>query len=62
MDWIEGESVWFFCPDAADVFVGREAFQRLEPTAKIVSGDEVSQVAAQLVVGFTVEQAASSTA
>ena len=31
MERIERESFRLFCPDLADVFVGREAFERLEP-------------------------------
>src|SRR5579864_6102487 len=54
MDWIEGEAAWVFFPNAANVFVGRKTFQCLEPTAKVVGGNEVSQAAAQLAVGFVV--------
>src|ERR1700694_6226495 len=54
MDWIEGETVWFFCPDVADVFVWGEAFQGLEPTAEVVCGDEVGQVGSELVVRLIV--------
>src|ERR1700686_2175664 len=52
MDWIEGEAAGFFGPQTADVFVGRDAFQSFEPTAKVVGGEEVGQVAAKLVLGF----------
>src|ERR1700680_1928797 len=54
MDWIEGETVWFFCPDVADVFVWGEAFQCLKPTAEVVCGDEVGQVGSELVVRLIV--------
>src|SRR5215475_3206811 len=54
MDWIEGEAVWLFFPDAANVFVGRKTTQCLELTTKVVGGDEVGQVTTQLVMGFVV--------
>src|SRR5579859_5957227 len=54
MDWIACEAVWVFFPNAANVFVGRKTLQCLEPTAKVVGGNEVRQVAAQLAVGFVV--------
>ena len=38
----------------ADVFVGRQAFQGLEPAGEVVGRDEVGEMAAQLVVGFVV--------
>jgi len=43
-----------FFPDAADVLVGRETVQRLEPTAKVVGSNEFVQVGSKLVVGFVV--------
>ena len=54
MERIKGESAWFFCPGLADVFVWREAFQRLESAAEVVGGDEVGQVAWELVVCLVV--------
>src|ERR1700686_1528791 len=54
MDWIEGETVWFFCPDVADVFVWGEAFQGLEPTAEVVCRDEVGQEGSGLGVRLIV--------
>src|SRR5260370_41387918 len=54
MGWIEDESTRLFCPCLADVFVGCQALQGLEPASKVVGGDEVGEVAAQLVVGFIV--------
>src|SRR6202049_1538737 len=54
MDWIEGESVWLFYPDAAEILVWREALEGFEPAAEVVGHDEVGQVAAKLVVGFIV--------
>ena len=40
-----------FVQAPADVFVGRETFQGLEPLGEVVGADEVGEVAAQLVVG-----------
>jgi hypothetical protein len=37
-------------PSLADELVGGEAFQRLQPAAKVISGDEVAEMAAQLMV------------
>src|SRR6202047_3683410 len=54
MDWIEDEAIRLFCPCLADVFVGRQAFQGLEPAGEVVGRDEVGEMAAQLVVGFVV--------
>src|SRR5580698_9526818 len=50
MEWIEGETVRLCCPGLADELVGGEAFEGLEP-GEVVGRDEVSQVAAELVVG-----------
>jgi hypothetical protein len=50
MDWIESESVWVVCPDFADVFVWREAFEGLETPAEIVGVDEVGEMALELPV------------
>jgi hypothetical protein len=54
MDWIEDESIRLFCPCLADVFVGCQALEGLEPASKVVGRDEVGEVAAQLVVGFVI--------
>ena len=48
MGWIESELIWFFCPGFADKFEWREALQCLEPSGKIVSVDEVREVASEL--------------
>ena len=53
--WIEGESFRLFCPGFADELVGREAFEGLEPPGEVVGGDEVCEVAAELVVAVVVE-------
>ena len=44
-----------FVQAPAEVFVGRETFQGLEPLGEVVGADEVGEVAAQLVVGGVVE-------
>ena len=54
MGWIEDESIRLFCPCLADVFIGCQTLQGLEPAGKVVGRDEVGEVAAQLVVGFVV--------
>src|SRR5436853_7903896 len=54
MDRIENESSGLFCPGTADVFVRGKAFQDLETTGEIVSGDEVDQVGSELVVAVIV--------
>jgi hypothetical protein len=55
MGWIEVESGGLFCPDLADVFVGREALQGLQPASEVEGVNEVAEVAAQLIVGLVVE-------
>lgn len=54
MDRIEPESLWLFCPGVADVFVGCEAFEGLEAPGEVVGGDEVVEMAAELVVAVVV--------
>src|SRR5438046_9759391 len=54
MDRIENESSALFCPGTADVFVRGKAFQDLETTGEVVSGDEVDQVGSALVVAVIV--------
>jgi len=54
MDRIENESSGLFCPGTADVFVRGKAFQDLETTGEVVSGDEVDQVGSELVVAVIV--------
>ena len=44
MGWVSGETFWFLCPDVADVFEGREAFEDCEPPPIVIGGDEVVQV------------------
>ena len=55
MGWIDVESRGVFCPDLADVFIGRETIQGLQPTGEVVGVDEVAEVTAQLVVDLVIE-------
>lgn len=50
MDRIEPESFGLFCPDAADVFIRREASKGREPAGEIVCRDEIIDMSAELVV------------
>ena len=50
MDWVDDESIRLRSPLFADEFIGREAFEGLQPTAKIVCVDEVLKVPSELVV------------
>ena len=43
-----------FEPRFADAFVGREAFEGLEPATEVVGGDEVAKMLPELVVCFVV--------
>jgi hypothetical protein len=51
MGWIEGKSVWGLRPEFADVFVGRKAFEGLEPSGEVVGLKKVVQVRFELVMG-----------
>lgn len=55
MGWIEFESLRFFCPDGADVFVGCETFESLEPSGEVVGVDEVDEVLPEVLVCLVVE-------
>ena len=55
MGWIEFESLGFFCPDGADVFVGCKSSEGLEPSSEVVGVDEVGEVLTEVLVGFVVE-------
>ena len=55
MGWIEFESLGFFCPDGADVFVWGKSFEGLEPSSEVVCVDEVGEVMTEVLVGFVVE-------
>ena len=50
MVWIELESFWLGSPAFADELVWCEAFERLEPTSKIIGVHEVAQMSSQLIV------------
>jgi hypothetical protein len=54
MDWIESEPFGFGCPDFADVFIRGEAFEGLQPPAKIVGADEVCEMGIELLVAVVV--------
>jgi hypothetical protein len=49
---IESESVGLFCPELADEFVWREAFEGLEPPSEIVCDDEIRQMSPQFSMRF----------
>ena len=51
MDWVESKSVWGLSPEFAEVFVGREAFERLESSGEVVGSEEVCQVRFEVVMG-----------
>jgi hypothetical protein len=55
VDRVEDESIWLRCPDFADVFVRREAAERLEPLGEVVGCQEVREMRLQLIVGFVAE-------
>jgi hypothetical protein len=55
VDRIEDESIRLGCPDFADVLVWREATEGLEPSRKVVGGEEVCEVRPQLLVRLVVE-------
>lgn len=55
MGWIEFESLRFFCPDRADVFVWRESSEDFESSGEVVGVDEVGEMLPEVVVGFVVE-------
>src|SRR3546814_1479439 len=54
MDGIDSEAFRLFGPELADVFVGGEAFESLEPLGKVVGGEEVCEVRPQPVVAVVV--------
>src|SRR6266567_388728 len=55
MERIERESFGLFCPDLADVLVGSEAFEGLQPFGKVISADEVGKMASKLTMSLIVE-------
>jgi hypothetical protein len=54
LERIKCEPLWLRSPEFADELVGRLAFEGLE-AAEIVSGDEVGEVPAELVMALVVE-------
>lgn len=44
MEWIDVEPVWLLCPERADVFERREAFQGLEALGEVIGVEEGFQV------------------
>ena len=55
MGWIESESLWFFCPYRADVFVRYESFESLESSGEVVGTDEVGEMLPEVFMGLVVE-------
>jgi hypothetical protein len=55
MERVERESFGLFCPELADVFVGREAFEGLETLSEVVGADEVGEMASEFIVCLIVE-------
>src|ERR1019366_5997439 len=55
MERIERESFGLFCPELADIFVRREPLEGLQALGEIVGTDEVSEMAAKLVVSLIVK-------
>ncbi len=55
MGWIKFESFRLSCPDFADVFVGCEAAECLQATRKIVCGEKVAEMRAQLIMAVVVK-------
>lgn len=55
LERIEDESLWLGSPDLADVFVGGEALQGLEPAGEVVGSDEVAEMVTELLMAAVVE-------
>ena len=55
MDRIQDELIRLGCPDFADVFVGRETAEGLEPAGVVVGCQKVGEVSAELTMVFIVE-------
>ncbi len=55
MGWIEFESLGFFCPDGADIFVGGKSSEGFEPSSEVVGVDEVREVLSEVLVSLVVE-------
>jgi hypothetical protein len=52
LERVEFESFWLGSPAFADVFVGCEALQGLQPPSVVVGGDEVGKVSFELIVSI----------
>mgnify|MGYP007000750092 CR=1 FL=1 len=52
MERVESESFWLGSPALADVFVGCETLQGLQPPSVVVGGDEVGKVGFELIVSI----------
>ena len=52
LERIKFESFWLGSPAFADVFVGREALQGLQPTSVVVGVNEVGKVCFELIVSI----------
>ncbi len=50
MNWVESKSVQSLCPEFAEIFVGREAFEGPEFSGEVVGCDKVVQVRFELLV------------
>ena len=55
MGWIKFESMGFFCPEGADVFVGCKSSEGLESSGEVVGVDEVGEVLTEVLVCLVVE-------
>lgn len=49
------ESVWLWCPDFADIFVGDQASEGLEPAGKVPGRHEVCAVRSRLVMAVVMK-------
>ena len=55
MDWIEPETLRFFCPNFADELIRREAFEGLQPAGEVVGRHTVGGMSAELVMALVIE-------
>ena len=54
LDRVEDEASRLFCPDVADVLIGREPFEDLETASEVVGHHEVGQMRSELLVTVVV--------
>ena len=54
MDRVDNESVWLGCPGFTDEFVSRETFEGLQAPSEVVGGDEIREVAAEMIMALVV--------